>query len=325
MQATHTRDIPEISDPLGETLYALRLNGLMYANSELSAPWGVEMPAMAGKMMFHIVTEGGCWLRFPDHDDVYLQPGELALMPRGEGHCISSAEDQACKPFFDIPISKLSERFEFMRYGGGGEETLLTCGVLSFDHLAGEKLIKQLPPLIHIKSQNGQLPGQLQALVKMMAEEASRLGAGGETVVSHLADIIVIYAIRHWIEHSPVASTGWLGALKDPKIGKALSAIHAHPEAAWTVERLAERAGMSRSGFSARFTEVIGTSVKQYLTEWRMNLARMKILQSPTSLIDLAEELGYKSEAAFSRAYKRIIGVPPLRHKQGSQLLADKN
>lgn len=310
------REIPHTSDPLGETLYALRLNGLMYANSVLSEPWGVEMPPMAGKMMFHIVTQGRCCLRFPNHDSVYLQPGELALLPRGEGHLIASSEEQECQPFFDIPVSKLSERFEFMRYGGGGEETLLTCGVLSFDHVAGEKLIAQLPPLIHIKNENGQLVQQLNPLMQIMASEATALGAGGETVMSHLADIIVIQAIRWWIEHAPEASKGWLGALKDPKIGKALAVIHAQPETAWTVDRLAEHAGMSRSGFSARFTEVIGTSVKQYLTEWRMSLARLKIMQTPIPLADLAEELGYKSEAAFSRAYKRVIGVPPIRQKE---------
>lgn len=316
MTNAHHREIPTPSDTLGETLYSLRLNGMVYANSELSAPWGVEMPPMAGKMMFHIVSQGGCWLRFPDHDDVYLRPGELALLPRGEGHSICSDTHIDCQPFFDIPVSKLSERFELMHYGGGGEQTLLTCGVLSFDHVVGEKLIAQLPPLIHMHSENGQLPGSLQTLIELLGEEASALGAGGETVVAHLADIIVIKAIRYWVEHSPEASKGWLGALKDPKIGKALALMHAHPESAWTVERLATQAGMSRSGFSARFTEVIGTSAKQYLTEWRMNLARMKIMQSPVSLVELAEDLGYTSEAAFSRAYKRVFGTPPLRQQK---------
>jgi len=193
------------------------------------------------------------------------------------------------------------------------DRTLLTCGVLSFDHVVGKKLISQLPPLIHMKSDDGQLPDSLVTLIELMAEEATSLAAGGETIVAHLADIIVIKAIRYWLEHAPEASKGWLGAIKDPKLGKALSLMHAHPESHWTVDRLATQAGMSRSGFSARFTEIIGTSVKQYLTEWRMNLARMKIMQSPTPLIELAEELGYTSEAAFSRAYKRVFGVPPLR------------
>jgi len=318
MQTTGPRDIPQRSDTLGETLYSLRLNGLVYANSELSAPWGIAMPPMAGKMMFHIVTRGGCWLCVPEHDDIYLKPGELALLPRGEGHLFRSDTATECLPFFDIPVSKLTERFEFLRHGGGGELTLLTCGVLSFDHVAGERLIAQLPPLIHLQSENSQLPASLQPLIELMGDEAAQLGTGGETVVAHLADIIVIKAIRQWLQNAPEASQGWLGALKDPKIGKALALMHSQPQTTWTVDRLAQQTGMSRSSFSARFTDLLGTSAKQYLTEWRMNLARMRIMQTPVPLIELAEELGYTSEAAFSRAYKRVFGVPPLR--QGRRL-----
>ncbi|MGB1091060.1 MAG: AraC family transcriptional regulator [Oceanobacter sp.] len=328
--STNERSIPPISDALGETLYALRLNGLMYANSDLSGEWGIDMPPMPGKMQFHIVTQGACWLCFPDHEPVLLKPGELALMPRGEGHQIASDPQQTCVPFFDIPITQLSERFEYMRYCGSQPqtdkqqqglelidmeqtETRITCGVLSFEHVAGQKLISQLPAVIHVQDDGGMLPEQIQMLVKMMATEATSMAAGGETVIAHLADIIVIQALRYWLEQAPEASKGWLGALKDPKIGKALAAIHAHPESPWTVDQLAQQAGMSRSGFSARFSEVIGTSVKQYLTEWRMNLARNKIAQGSVTLADLAEELGYQSEAAFSRAYKRLFGVSPMR------------
>tara|TARA_R100000005_G_scaffold87092_1_gene56211 strand:- start:571 stop:1557 length:987 start_codon:yes stop_codon:yes gene_type:complete len=312
------RDIPARADTLGETLYSLRLNGAVYANSELTAPWGIEMPPMAGMMMFHILTEGSCWLRFNDNESLHLKPGELALIPKGEGHCIAHRADQSCEPFFDIPVTRLSERLEYMRYGGdgengAGEKTRLICGVLSFDHIAGQKLVSQLPQIIHIQCGGADLPGPLQAMIELMEQEAASLAPGGETVMAHLADIIVIHAIRHWIEHAPDAGKGWLGALEDPKLGKALAAIHAHPETHWTVDRLAEQAGMSRSGFSARFSEVLGTSVKHYLTDWRMNLARIKILQSPVTLTELAEDLGYQSEAAFSRAYKRVFGVPPLR------------
>jgi len=315
MADAQPRSFPERSDPLGDTLYSLRLNGLIYAQSELTAPWGVDMPAMEGKMMFHIVTQGACWLRFHDGESVLLNSGDLALIPLGEGHMISSEADIACDPFFNIPVEMLSDRFEFMRYGGGGEQTLLTCGVISFDHAAGQKLIQQLPQIICIKHDSDALPAQLQTVIQLMSDEVTTLSAGGETVVANLADIIVIKAIRYWIEHDPEATKGWLGALKDPKIGKALTAIHTRPEYTWTVDRLAEQAGMSRSSFSARFTDVIGTSVKQYVTEWRMSLARMKIMQSQVSLIELSEELGYQSEAAFSRAYKRVFGEPPLRPK----------
>lgn len=315
MKTTHQRDIPTPQDPLGETLYSLRLNGVIYAKSELTAPWGIDMPPLEGKIMFHIITQGACWLRLPDHADTYLQPGDIALLARGEGHLISYDEHIQCEPFFDIPVTQISKRFEFIQYGGGGETTLLTCGVLGFDTVVGQKLISQLPSIIHMKSGEG-VTHSLQELIKLMAEESKALSVGGEAIVAHLADIIVIKAIRHWLDHAPEANKGWLGALKDPKIGKALNAMHTNPESDWTLESLAAEVGMSRSGFSARFTEVIGTSAKQYLTEWRMGLARMKIMESPISLIELAEDLGYTSEAAFSRAYKRVFGVPPLRESR---------
>lgn len=330
MTTDFERDIPASSDPLGETLCSLRMDGTVYAMAELIAPWGMEMPPLGGKMMFHIVTQGSCWLRFKNQESLYLETGDLALVPKGEGHCIAHREDQPCEPFFDIPVTRLTERFEIVRYGGAGadgedthgEETRLTCGVLGFDQIAAQKLIRELPQIIHIKGNDGALPAQLQPMIQLMEQEARALSPGGVTVMAHLADIVVIQAIRHWINHSPDARKGWLGALKDPKLGKALAAIHAHPESDWTVDRLAAHAGMSRSGFSARFTEVIGTSVKHYLTEWRMNLARLRIGQSPVTLTELAEELGYQSEAAFSRAYKRVFGVPPLRQRGGVSEMA---
>lgn len=191
---------------------------------------------------------------------------------------------------------------------------MLLCGVISFDLVAGAKLIDQLPPVIHLDHLSSTLDTWLQTTVRFISEEASEIKAGGETIMSHLADIIVIQTIRQWIEQSPEAQRGWLGALRDPKLGKALSAIHSQPSETWTVERLANTAGMSRSGFSARFTEVIGTPVNQYLVQWRMNLARAKLLSNSIPLGQLAEELGYQSEAAFSRAYKRTMGESPVRH-----------
>ena len=313
MKSSSERAVPQTADPLGEALYSLRLNGVVYANSELSAPWGLAMPAMPGNLMFHIVTQGACWLRVDDQKPLSLNAGDLVLLPKGQGHEIASGEAIRCEPFFDIPVTRISERFEFMSYGGGGEQTKLTCGVVSFDHHAGEKLVAHLPQVIQVRGQDGALPSSIQALLNLMSHEARYAALGGDTVISHLADIIVIHAIRYWIESSPQANEGWLGALQDPKLGRALGLIHSRPESAWTVDTLAKEAGMSRSGFSSRFTELVGVSVKQYLTEWRMGLARMKLLQSPVSLTELAEELGYQSEAAFSRAYKRIMGTPPIR------------
>ncbi|WP_197478878.1 AraC family transcriptional regulator [Marinomonas atlantica] len=325
MTTSSKREISALQDILGETLYSLRLEGALYSKSELTAPWGIDMPPMEGKMMFHILTKGECWLRLANHEDIYLAAGDIALLPRGEGHQIACDQSVECKPFFEIPATQVSERFERIQHGGNGEESLLTCGVINLDNLTARKLVSQLPPLIHITSKDSELPASLQTLSKLMEKEAETLRAGGEAVLSSLADIIVIQVIRYWIEHAPEANEGWLGALKDPKIGKALALMHDHPEYAWTLDQLSHQVGMSRSGFSARFTEVMDISAKQYLTEWRMAMARQRIMHSPVSLIELAEEFGYTSEAAFSRAYKRVFGVPPLRERRFKQLGSDDN
>lgn len=309
------RSIPKSQDPLGEALYLLRLNGSLYCQSELTVPWSIDMPEMNGNMMFHIVMSGQCELSVPGHNPVLLKAGSLALLPKGKGHRICSSREVEATPLFDIPVHSISERFEFLRFGGeSGESTSLLCGVISFDHMAGAKLIEQLPAVIHFDHKDSNLSHWLSSTIEFISHEASALRAGGETIMSHLADIIVIQAIRYWMEQAPEAETGWLGALKDPKLGKALTAIHSQPSEAWTLESLAATAGMSRSGFSARFKDVVGTSVKQYLTQWRMNMARARLLTDKIPLGVLAEELGYQSEAAFSRAYKRTMGESPVRH-----------
>ena len=316
MAASNKRTLPALQDILGEVLYSLRFEGALYSKSELTSPWGIDMPPMEDKIMFHILTKGECWLHIKDHEDIHLTSGDIVLLPRGEGHQIACDQSSVHKPFFDIPVTQISDRFEQIKYGGGGTQTSLTCGVLGLFNLTARKLASQLPPLIHVKNEDSDLPTSLCTLIKLMEKEAETLRAGGEAVLSSLADIIVIQVIRHWIEHAPEANQGWLGGMKDPQIGKALALMHDSPGVTWTLERLAQQIGMSRSGFSARFSEVMGISAKQYLTEWRMEMARLKIMHSPVSLIELAEEFGYNSEAAFSRAYKRVFGVPPLRKRR---------
>jgi len=313
------REIPTFTDPLGETLHLLRLNGTLYCRSELTAPWGVELPAFDGQMMFHVITSGHCWLEVEGEQPRLLQQGSLALVPHGNGHSIRSHPTADAEPLFDIPVEQVSERYEIMRYGGGGDLTQLTCGVVRFDHVAGQKLIAQLPKVLQIDTWEDEDGSWLQSTLRFIAREARELRPGGETVITHLADILIIQAIRSWIDSAPEADQGWLAALRDDQVGKALAAIHREPDKDWTVASLAKEVGMSRSGFSARFTNLVGESAKRYLTQWRMQLARTQLQQSSDSLSVLAERLGYQSEAAFSRAFKRVFGVPPgsVRHAAG--------
>ncbi|MBJ7538659.1 AraC family transcriptional regulator [Marinomonas transparens] len=308
---TIQRDITQLADPLGETLYQLRLNGSLYCRSILTAPWGIEMPVIEDKMMFHIITSGNCWLQVNGEEPYFLRQGALALVPHGRGHRITDELDVPCEGLFDIPVDKVSERYEIMHYGGGGKRTEMTCGVVSFDHLAGHHLVAQLPKVLVIDSLGADTDGWLQHTLRFIAQEARVLKPGGETLITHLADILLIQVIRHWIESSPEAGEGWLAALKDKQIGKALAAIHRHPEQDWTVEALAREVGMSRSGFSARFSELVGDSAKHYLTRLRMQIARNKLMNSVVPIAIVAEQMGYGSEAAFSRAFKRCFGFSP--------------
>lgn len=310
--------LPQSKDPLGQALHQLRLNGSLYCRSKLAGEWSLAMPVLPGQMMFHIITEGGCWLVSNDREPVWLSSGSVALIPHGLGHVICSHTELTPTPFMESGVKRLSERYEELELVSehDAELTELTCGVMMFDQLAGQQLVQQLPSLLMLEQLQQPQQQWLSSSLEFIAMEAQQLKLGGETIISNLADIIVIQLIRHWLEQESGNEQGWVAALKDKHIGLALQAIHHSPDKNWNVETLAGVAGLSRSAFSARFTRLVGSSVKQYLTEWRMKLAyrrlqheRLQNKQVP--LITLAQELGYGSEAAFSRAFKRVMGFSP--------------
>ena len=303
--------LPVTNDPLGEILHQLRLDGSLYCRSELSGDWSLDMPILPGKMMFHIITAGQCWLSVAGEPTRLLKQGSLVLVPHGLGHVISSDPNLSPTPLFESGVIQVSERYETLNITGDGDITELTCGIMGFDQFAGKQLMQQLPPMLIVEPGQYNQQDWLNSTLQFIGQEARQLKPGGETIITHLGDILVIQLIRHWMEHSPQASEGWIGALRDKHIGIALRAIHHQPEKKWTVDSLAQECGMSRSGFSAHFKQLLGDSVKSYLTQWRMNIAYQRLKQQHEPLINLAQELGYESEAAFSRAFKRIMGVSP--------------
>ena len=187
----------------------------------------------------------------------------------------------------------------------------MICGAVRFDHPAAHQLVRLLPRLICIKAWGSPQMEWIQSTLHLMATEARELRPGGETIITRLADILVIQTIRSWMAEDPLAQTGWLGALQDKQIGYAILLIQRDPARAWTVASLADEVAMSRSAFAARFKELVGEPPMQYITRWRMNVALTWLKGEDVSLGDLANRLGYQSEAAFSRAFKRFIGVSP--------------
>ncbi len=303
--------LPPTGDPFGETLHLLRLTGTLYCRAELTAPWGIDIPDLEGLMAFLVVTEGGCWLEVEGAEPRRLQRGSLTLIPRGTRHSVRSSPQAETEPLFDLPVEHISDRYEIMRHGGGGEITQAMYGVVRFDHAAAQYLIALLPAVLHIDTWDGDTDGWLQSTLRLISREASALRPGGETVITRLADVLIIQAIRSWLDSAPEANQGWLGALRDEQIGRALAIIHRQPEREWSVAALAREVGMSRSAFAARFTDLVGVSAMRYLMRWRMQLARSRIQETSEPLSVVATRFNYQSEAAFSRTFKRIFGVPP--------------
>lgn len=300
-----------VGDPLGEALHALHMASSLYTRSEFTAPWGLALPVMPDHLMFHVVTSGRCWLEVEGDEPRPLQPGDLALVTRGAGHRLVSEPGTTAPGLFDLPREEVSDRYEILRHGGGGAPTNMVCGAVRFDDPAAEHLIELLPRTIVVDAWTSPEMDWVQGTLRFMTDEARELRPGGETVVTRLADILVIQAIRSWIARDPAAQTGWLGALRDPQIGRALSLVHRHPERAWTLVSLASEVAMSRSAFAARFVERVGEPTMRYVARFKMRLAFNALREEGVRISALASRLGYGSEAAFSRAFKRCMGVSP--------------
>ena len=306
------------SDPLAEALHFLRMNGAFYCRSELTAPWGMTMMPMPGYIWFHVVTTGRVWLEAGDDEGRLLQPGDLGLVPHGEGHVLRSEPGVPAPDVLELEREEISERYEILRHGGGGAPTTLICGAVRFDHPAARNLVEILPPIMHLEAASTPQLDWMQSTLRLMAVEAHELKPGSEAVITRLGDILVIQAIRSWLETDPAAQTGWLGALQDKQIGRAIALIHRDPARNWTVASLADELAMSRSAFAARFTELVEEPAMQYVTRWRMQVAVSALRNDGATVGELASRLGYRSEAAFARAFKRVIGVPPGAVKRSS-------
>ena len=303
-------ELPPSSDPLGEVLQLLQLSGVLYCAAELTDPWGIEVPELPGVMNVEVVTAGHCWIELDGEAPLFLPEGSLVLIPRGRRHKLRGNPGDKTTWLEDIPIERIGDRFENMRFGGGGRMTQVTYYGVRFDPYLADRLIQLLPEILHLRTHASD-DGWLSSTIRFIAREAKQRLPGSETVITRLADILVIQAIRTWIENAREEERGWISALHDRQIGKAMSLMHRHPEYDWRVASLAREAGMSRSGFSARFTTLVGEPVLHYLTSLRMRLAHRELCETPDTLAKIAERVGYQSEPAFNRAFKRVVGIPP--------------
>ncbi|KAA3630364.1 MAG: AraC family transcriptional regulator [Proteobacteria bacterium] len=303
-------DLPPSSDPLGEVLQLLQLTGVLYCNAELTDPWGIEIPQLRGVMNVEVVTSGHCWIELEGRTPVFMPQGSLVLIPGGNRHKLRGNPGDKTTRLEVIPVERIGDRFEIMRFGGGGRLTQVTYYGVRFDPYLADRLIRLLPEMLHLRTHVDD-GSWLQSTIRFIAQEARQRLPGSETVITRLADILVIQAIRSWIDTAREENHGWIAALHDRQIGKAMSLMHRQPGRDWRVETLAREIGMSRSGFSARFTALVGEPALQYLTGLRMQLAHRELRETSDTLAKIAERVGYQSEPAFNRAFKRVVGMPP--------------
>jgi AraC-like DNA-binding protein len=297
-------------DPLTDILQDLRLERSFYARSDLRTPWGLAFSVKNGPS-FHFVVAGRCFLRIGS-ERVLLETGDMVMLPHGEDHQLSDPLEGETIPVEALPSERVGENAALLRYDGDGDRALLICGGIRFAGALVHPLLELLPRvlLIHRKDLT-EVHIWLDATLTMLEAEALSLRPGSIAVMTRLADILTLQMIRAWLECNKDHSLGWFGALNDPDIGRALSLIHRRAEEPWTVASLANEVHLSRSVFAERFSRLVGLPPMQYVTQWRMSLAGSWMRERRMSASEAAYRLGYSSEAAFSRAFKRYLQVPP--------------
>lgn len=295
---------------IGDGLHLLRFTGALYCQAELTAPWGVAFPAIEPCMMLPVVLTGRCVLEIGDERHV-LEAGSAALITRGVPHRLLSSPDAPSTGLFDIPVERVGETYERMRFGGGGERTQIAYAAMTVDEPLTARFVAELPELIRADAWEDGEAGAFGTVLRLLAHEAQTLEPGGEAVMTRLADVLVIHVLRQWLRTADAASTGWLAALRDPHVGRALSRLHAQPERGWTLVELAREAGMSRSAFAERFTALLGEPPMRYLAGWRLQQAYQALTTTSDPIGSISRRVGYGSEAAFGRAFRRHHGTSP--------------
>jgi AraC-like DNA-binding protein len=309
------------TDPLSEMLRGLRLDGVEYGRFQMKAPWGLAFPAQEAAR-FHFVSGRGCWLLTPAKDWVRIEPGDAVLLPRGAEHALASAPDADVIPFCRCAFQQVCEKVFETSGGGAGDETLLFSGSMTFNVDRLHPLLRLMPELMQVHEATINEPGIPDLLKTMGCEVAlDRVGAGG--ILARLADVVAASLIRSWVERGCGDASGWIAAARDPEIGRVLAAIHLNPSADWSIEALAKTMRGSRSAFAERFTRVVGETPARYVAQVRMHHARQWLTRDKARIGVVAQRLGYDSEASFSRAFKRVMGVPPSHFRAGDAGPAD--
>ncbi len=317
------------ADVLSEVLSAIRLTGSVFFDVTATSPWVAEappsaqiadavMPGAQHAIEYHVLTRGSCWIALVDgvpFEPVQLREGDIAVIPHGEPHALSSAPRMRAEPNLDVhrrPKDDSSLPFKLRTGTEGPGDAHMICGFFACDVRPFNPLLEALPRFMRIR--RGTSPatdGLLEQFVRLASVEIADKRAGAQSVLNKLSELMFVEAIRNYMDQLGADHTGWLSGLRDPLVGRALALLHAQPARSWTLDEIAAECGASRSALASRFTHLMGYPPIQYLTRWRMQLAARRLSERGAKVATVAQEVGYDSEAAFSRAFKRFSGQSP--------------
>lgn len=310
-------------DALSEVLKVLKLTSGIFLEAEFTAPWCINsapgredvrdlLPDAEHVAIYHLVTAGECRARLPDRTDhISLRAGDLLMFPHGDGHVMGSDVLLPAQDSWEMVQAGEAGGLARIVHGGGGAPTRFVCGFMACDKRLCRPLLGALPPMLKVTLGESPAAGWIAATLHRGAAETHSPRPGADAVLGRLSELLFVEAIREYINSLSPSQQNWLAGLRDPHVGKALALLHARPAHQWTVEGLAADTGLSRSALADRFVELIGEPPMQYLTGWRMALAAQALANTNDAVTRVAETVGYESEAAFNRAFKREFGIPP--------------
>ena len=335
-------------DVLSDVLRVVRLSGAVFFTAEFTSPWAVQSPpsdSLAAMILpdaecvslFHVLVEGNCWVECRDHPPVRMEAGDVIIFPHGDQHDMSSSKGRKATSLLSLLPDRRSPDLLQLTHGGGGDSSRFICGYLHCDQRFNP-LIGALPTILIVRSrdgyvaveavdQEGQRPSNvvpaaekwLTGTLRYAISEARSARPGSVTMLGRLTELMFVEILRQYMQQLPDGQTGWLAGLNDAQVGKALRLMHEDPAKSWTVEALARSAAISRSALAQRFTDLIGSSPMHYLASWRIQLARQMLRNGTQSIPDVAARVGYESEAAFNRAFKRFVGTPPAAWRRAAR------
>ena len=314
-------------DAFSEILSGVKLNGALFFNSEFSAPWGISVPAsqvttatlglgVAHLVLYHFVIDGEALVDMEDGQSIELKPGDIVILPHGDPHHMSSGAG-ASRPFRNYGIvDKIQARdLSPLRAGGGGATSRFVCGYMTCDPYLSRPILSGLPPVFKVNIRTDRSGHWLENSILHLVEEAASGRFGSDAMLAKLSEALFVDTLRRYVAGLPDQQMGWLAGARDPIVGKSLGLLHGRVAHPWTIADLADEVGISRSGLVERFTRYLSEPPMTYLTRWRLQLAARSLEKTSRSVAEIAADVGYESEAAFNRAFKREFGKPPGRYR----------